>query len=299
MPVRRLAMITFALLLAACSKSHTADSAATQVAAKVNGGEITVYRLNSAVAQVPNVTAQSATAVSENVLERLIDQELLVQKAQEAKLDRNPRVVQAIEEAKRSVLASAYLQQIVGEVPKPSDQEIHDYYVHHPEYFSARRSYVYRSIEAHVTPAEVHGIQQEISSTKDIDAVLSYLRASRLSFVTNTQAKTTEQLPVEVVRRFTTLKEGDTATFASAGGVELVQLISSKVEPVDEAQGQPFIEKYLLDQHRNERAANEVKSLRAAATIQYLGNFHAPPVATSTSMSSRDDSASGLATGLK
>lgn len=300
MPVRRLAMIAFTSLLAACSKPHSEDSAATQVAAKVNNAEITIYRLNAAVAQIPNVSsAQSATLASGKVLERLIDQELLVQKAHEAKLDRNPQVVQALEEAKRSVLATAYLQQIAADVPKPSDQEINDYYVQHPEYFSARLTYVYRSTAVRATPAEVHGIQQVFTSTKDIGAVLTYLRANKLSFVTSTVAKASEQLPVEVLPRFAALKEGDATTFPSAGGVELVQLISSKAEPVDEARGRPFIEKYLLDQHRNERVATEVTSLRSAATIQYFGAFQAPPVATSTPTPGVNDVATGIATAIK
>jgi EpsD family peptidyl-prolyl cis-trans isomerase len=295
MPVRRLAMIGFTLLLAACSKPHSADSAATQVAAKVNNAEITVYRLNAVVAQVPNVS--SSQLVSGKVLERLIDQELLVQKAQEAKLDRNPQVVQAMEQAKRAVLASVYLQQIAADIPKPSDQEIKDYYVQHPEYFSARRIYAYRSMAVRATDAEVHGIQQELTSTKDMNAVLTYLRANKLSFVTNTLAKATEQLPVVLVPRFAALKDGDATTITYPGGVELVQLISSSAEPVDEVQGRPFIEKYLLDQRRNERADAEVRSLRAAARIEYLGDFKAPPVATSAP--TPNDAATGMAAGIK
>jgi EpsD family peptidyl-prolyl cis-trans isomerase len=295
MPVRRLAMIGFTLLLAACSKPHSGDTAATQVAAKVNNAEITVYRLNAVVAQVPNVS--SSPLVSGKVLERLIDQELLVQKAQEAKLDQNPQVVQAMEQAKRSVLASAYLQQIAADIPKPSDQEIKDYYVQHPEYFSARRTYAYRSMAVRATDAEVRGIQQELTSTKDMNAVLTYLRANKLSFVTNTLAKATEQLPVVLVPRFAALKDGDATTITYPGGVELVQLISSSAEPIDEVQGRPFIEKYLLDQRRNERADAEVRSLRAAARIEYLGDFKAPPVATSAP--TPNDAATGMAAGIK
>jgi EpsD family peptidyl-prolyl cis-trans isomerase len=297
MPVRRLAMIGFTSLLAACSKPHSADSAATQVAAKVNNAEITVYRLNAVVAQVPNVS--SSPLVSGKVLERLIDQELLVQKAHEAKLDGNPQVVQAMEAAKLSVLASAYLQQVTASVPKPSDQEIHEYYVKHPEYFGARRFYVYRSFTIKATPAEVQAIQQQLTATKDVDAVASYLRTNKLSFAINKFSKTTEQLSVSAMARFAALKDGDATTIPSPGGVELVQLISSSAEPVDEVQGRPFIEKFLLDQSRNERADTEVKSLRASAKIEYLGDFKAPPVATSAPNPSVNDVATGIATAIK
>ena len=70
----------------------------------------------------------------------------------------HPQVVQAMEEAKRAVLASAYLQQIAADIPKPSDQEIKEYYVQHPEYFSARRTYAYRSMAVSATDAQVRGM---------------------------------------------------------------------------------------------------------------------------------------------
>jgi EpsD family peptidyl-prolyl cis-trans isomerase len=299
MPVRRLVMIAFTSLLAACSKPHSGDSAATQVAAKVNKGEITVYRLNAALAQIPDLSANSTKDVSANVLQRLIDQELLVEKAQEAKLDRNPQVVQAMEAAKLSVLASAYLQQVTANVPKPSDQEIHEYYVKHPEYFSARRFYVYRSFAVKATPAEVQGIQLQLTAGKDVDAVASYLRTNKLSFVINIFSKTTEQLSAQAMARFAGLKDGDATTIPYPGGVELVQLISSTAEPVDEAQGRPFIEKFLLEQRRSDRAATEIKYLRSAATIQYLGDFKPPPVATSSPASSVDAVANGIAAGIR
>jgi EpsD family peptidyl-prolyl cis-trans isomerase len=294
----RLAVIAFASIIAACGKLNH-DTAATQVVAKVNKGEITVHQLNAALAQVPNIAPESVKTVSGPVLERLIDQELLVQKAKEAKLDRNPQVVQAVEAAKRAVLASAYLQQIAANVPKPSDHDIHDFYLEHPEYFNARRVYTYRSIAVHAPPAEVQNIQQQLSATKDVNAVLNYLRANKRSFVVNVVSKTTEQLPMEVVPRFAALKDGDATIFPSDGGMELIQLISSSAEPVDEAQGKPFIEKFLLDQRRNERVASEIKSLRGEATIQYVGELKAPPASAANPKPSANDVRSSIAAGLK
>lgn len=73
----------------------------------------------------------------------------------------------------------------------------------------------------------------------------------------------------------------------------------SRSEPVGETQGRPFIEKFLLEQRRNERAASEIKSLRAAAAIQYLGTVIAAPAATSSPTPSATDVNAGIAAGLK
>ena len=291
-----LAIVGAVTFLSACSKPHSEDAAATQVAAKVNGAEITVFRLNAALAQTPNIPGNSTQNVAGEVLERLIDQELLVQKGHQGDIDHNPQVVQAIEAARRSIIANAYLQQITASIAKPSDQDIQQYYVQHPEYFAARRFYVYRSLVVSATPAQVQAIQQQLAGAKELDFVANYLGANRLSFVNNKFARSTEQLSASAQARFSALKEGETTTLPSPGGVELVQLISSSSEPVDEARARPSIENYLIEQRRKDRAAQELKYLRSGATIQYLGNFKAPavPEPTSNANSVADGGAAGI-----
>src|ERR1700712_3824018 len=75
-----------ALLLAACGRH---ESGPTQVVAKVNGSEISVHQVNFAMSTQQGLKGD-ADAVGKAVLERLVDQELAVQKSVAAKLDRNP-----------------------------------------------------------------------------------------------------------------------------------------------------------------------------------------------------------------
>src|SRR5882724_11602299 len=77
------------------------SAAATQVLAKVNGDEISVHQLNDRLSQVQIPTDVDATAVRKQVLESLIDEQLLVQRAMADKVDRDPQVLQAIERTKR------------------------------------------------------------------------------------------------------------------------------------------------------------------------------------------------------
>ena len=95
-----------------------------QVAAKVNKDEITVPQLNNAMAQFRNLTPEQQKAATKQVLERMVDQELLVQKAIERKLDRDPRVMQAIEASRRQILSQAYLDQLSAQVQRPSADEV-------------------------------------------------------------------------------------------------------------------------------------------------------------------------------
>jgi len=298
MRIHRMGLLALCLIAAACGRTHP-DPGATQVVARVNTKEITILQLNAALAQVPNVTAETAKAASGPLLERLIEQELLVQKAQDAKLDRNPQVAQAMEAAKRQVLATAYLQQFVADVPKPSDQEIHDYFAHHPEYFEARRVYTYRSIPVTAPPSEVQAIEHQVSTSQDVDAVMATLRANKLPFAVNSASKAAEQLPAEALPAMAAMKEGQAATFPFQGGVEIVQLVSSRAEPVGEVQARPFIEKFLLERSRRERADAEIKALRSLASIKYTGTFKAPDAKAADPKPTANDVTTGIATGLK
>ena len=99
-----LATSCMALVLVACGGGDKKDKPASQVAAKVNKEEISVHQINFVLQQQRGLKPEQADAVSRQVLERLIDQELALQKAQELKIDRDPRVVQQIEADRKSVV---------------------------------------------------------------------------------------------------------------------------------------------------------------------------------------------------
>src|SRR5882757_1096990 len=132
------AIIAAALLLAGCGDKKDKDKPASQTAAKVNKEEITVHQINFVLQQQRGLAPEQAASASKVALERLIDQEVALQKAQEQKLDRDPRVVQQLEAARREVIARAYVDKIAAGAPKPSAAEIKAYYGAHPALFSER-----------------------------------------------------------------------------------------------------------------------------------------------------------------
>ena len=101
--VRNLSLILASVfVLAACGESDSgAGKSATQVAARVNAEELSVHQINAVLGRTPGLQPDQVEKASQAALERLIDQELLVQRAKDKKLDRDPRVMQAIEAARR------------------------------------------------------------------------------------------------------------------------------------------------------------------------------------------------------
>ena len=138
----RLLLLLAAPLLAAaagCNPRAPAPKTA-QLAARVNGAEITVEK----------VSGSSRTAALQ-ALDRVIDRELLVQQAMRAGLERDPAVREAIEAARRQILADAWLDKVAAGKTVSRD-EIHAFYADNPSLFAERR--VYQVRETRVLPAE-------------------------------------------------------------------------------------------------------------------------------------------------
>src|SRR5512139_4330043 len=90
-----LPLLVAALVVGCGDKKDEAaeDKKPTQVAAKVNGTELTVSQVNFALQRIPNLDKDQSKAASLQVVRNLVDQEVLAQKATVDKLDRDPAVM--------------------------------------------------------------------------------------------------------------------------------------------------------------------------------------------------------------
>ena len=136
----KLALLCLAVVLPAGCERAAAERSAAQLAAKVNGAEISVRQLRNAGA-----------AGAGPALEKVIERELLVQQALRAGLDRDPVVKESIDASRRQNLAQAWLDKVVAG-RAVSREEVRAFYAEHPELFAERR--VYRVRETRVLPAE-------------------------------------------------------------------------------------------------------------------------------------------------
>lgn len=266
-------------LLAACGGEGGEKKAATQVAAKVNKEEISVHQINQVLQRTNITNPDQVKAASKQILEKLIDQELLVQQAVEKKLDRDPKTLQAIEAAKREILANAYLEQAAGNQSKPGEADIKAYYDQHPELFAERRVYNLREIAVQIGKDKLPELQNAMRDAKSMQDVVEWLKAQNLRFGANVSTKTAEQIPLELVKALHSMKDGQVRVVGAPGGVMIVEIAGSQTRPVDEKTAAPMIERFLTTQRRAEAAKAELKTLRDKAKIDYLGEFTAPAAA--------------------
>ncbi|MBL0730301.1 EpsD family peptidyl-prolyl cis-trans isomerase [Piscinibacter sp. HJYY11] len=267
------AAVVATLLAAACSKS--ADKPASQVAAKVNKQEITVHQLNHALQSQRTQSPEQAQQLRKQTLERLIDQELAVQKASELKLDREPRVMQQIEAARREIIARNYFDRVAEGAGKPSDSAISQYYAENPALFAERRVYQLQEWVVEVSGAQADDVRAKAQAIKDPAEFSGYLRAQNLRFEYNQAVRPAEQLPLASLPAFAKMKDGDTMVNARPNGLQVVALVHARSEPVEPARARPAVEQFLLNRQKAQIVSDDIKALRTAATVQYLGEFAA------------------------
>lgn len=267
-----LAVLLLSVSLAGCGKSDD-KKVATQVVAKVNADEITVHQVNTILARTPNLPAQSEARAKRQVVDRLINQRLAVQQAMEKKLDRSPEVVQAIEAAKNDILARAYLRQVAAAGAKPTPGEIQRYYAEHPELFAQRRLYVLEEIS--FAPRDDLGAQlrAQLPRLRSMEDIGSWLKTREVQFTVNRGARAAEQIPIEMLPRISAMKDGDLQLLEGAERLIVVRVVATKPAPVDEASAAPAIQRYLLNRRSSEAIDEEIKRLKGAAKIEYVGEF--------------------------
>jgi len=284
-----------AALLAGCGGDK---DKASQTAAKVNKDEITVHEINFVLQRQQGLKQEQLEAASRQVLERLIDQELAVQKAQDLKLDRDPRVVQQIEMAKNEIIARAYVEHVGEGVAKPTPDEISKYYDAKPALFKDRRIYSLQEINIEAAPDQFDAIRAKLNTAKNLNEFVDYLKSSGLRFNGNQAVRAAEQLPLASLDAIARMKDGDSFVNRSPNGLAVLYLSGSRSQPVTVEQARPAIEAFLLNQRKTEAVQKDIKALRDGAKIEYVGKFAeaaaSAPAAAPAAASTPAPAASGL-----
>lgn len=258
------------LLLAGCG--HKKEGA-TQVAAKVNDEEITINQVNFLLQQqhVP-AGAPQAQAMQKQALDRLIDQQIVMQRAEKAKLDRDPRVMQALEASRRDTLTRFYIESIADKVAKPTDAEVKAYYDSKPESFADRKIYVVQKVDANVPAEQRAAVAEKVQGLTSATAITDYLNAQKIKFNVSSTNQPSESLG-PMLDKISKLKDGQTIAVPQAFGITAITLQSSQPAAVDFDKAKEQIRAQLLQERKREAVMKEVKGIRDGAKVEYVGAF--------------------------
>lgn len=262
-----------ACLLVACSNGD--GKGASQVAARVNKDDVTIHQVNQALQTQRGLRADQTEVASSRILERLVEQQLAVQKAQALKIDRDPKVVQQIEASRQEIIARAYFDRLAEGVGKPTPEEVTAYFNDNPALFRERRVYQLQEIAITGKLPQFEAIRRHVETNKPIDDLLIYLRSNNINYTTNQVVRAAEQVPLGTLPTLAKLRPGQSMMVTSPEGAQVVALIESRPQPINEERARPTIEQFMINDRKRRVVSEDVKALRAAAKIEYIGKFAA------------------------
>ncbi|MGH7024047.1 MAG: hypothetical protein ACREEB_10715 [Caulobacteraceae bacterium] len=141
----RYALMSIALTaLAGCKvpflHSHAAPTG--QVAATVNGQEVTVSEIGVELGAFNSANPKVRKLAQSAALENIVTRKLLAQAAVAQGLDKTPDFPILEQRAKDTLLAQLLEQKLAKEVPAPTQEEADNFVTEHPDMFAQRKIYI-------------------------------------------------------------------------------------------------------------------------------------------------------------
>ncbi|MFO7543242.1 MAG: EpsD family peptidyl-prolyl cis-trans isomerase [Thiobacillus sp.] len=270
--VQLLVAVGATLALTACEPPTTASGEA--IAATVGGEVISEGELNRAVSRLGKLGEANATQVRSQVLEALIDQRLVSQAAIAARLDKNPAVILAMQQAQRKVLAEAYMEGLFKEAAQPSDNEISHYYGQHPELFSARKIYRVQELELELAASRLPEVEARLKQSPILGDLVEWLKEEGIEGRVVQALRPAEQLSAAILAQLLAMEAGQVRVWSTGPErINILQLQGTQRQPVTLDQAKPAIKLVLQAEKRKAALEAEVKKLRSSGTIDYASGF--------------------------
>jgi peptidyl-prolyl cis-trans isomerase C len=260
--------LALTLALAGCG-DKTAPAKKGQALANVNGEEITVLQLN------------------EEMQRAGVPAELLEHAALGEKLDRDPKVMQAIERTRSLIVAEAYLQKRLAKAAPPTPAEVEAYYKEHPEFFDKRQQFSMEQLmlaAGDMTPE----VRAAADGARSLEEVAVWLDAHGIKYGRAQVTRSTAELGPALSKKLLALPKGQLFSVREGGRAMLLSVAEVRAAPVPLTVAAPQIARFLVARKSKELAAAEVARLRKGAKIEYLNKelaqdtTAAPAAATAT-----------------
>ena len=264
-------------VLAGCGDKKTESAAegkaAIEVAARVNGVDLPVEQINLALQRAAGPDAEASEAASIKALRNLVDQEVIAQKALADKLDQDPAVVQALELARRQILAEAYMGRKLGTPAEPSEAEVTEYFDAHPDLFAKRKIYRLQEISIKAEANKHESIRNQLGASKTLSDFAAWLKQENFPAKAAQGVKPAEQIPLELLSKLAQMPDGQAIIVNAPDGLLVIVLADSQLQPVTLDDAKTAIARVLKTQARQKAAKAELDTLKAGAKIEFLGKF--------------------------
>ncbi|WP_235399160.1 SurA N-terminal domain-containing protein [Sphingomonas sp. SRS2] len=269
------------LLVTGCQKAPKG-----QVIAIVNGDEISQAELNAEMQGVTIPDTANRDKLRREVLQRLVDRKLIVQKAREQGLDKTPEFVSQQRRLEENLLVSMLGQKIAATVPMPDDRDITQYIVDNPTQFGSRERLLLDQIQFQA-PKDVRKLMM-LKDAHSLDDIAAGVQKLGLAFSRGKGVIDTGRLDPQLTNVINKLPPGEPFVLPSNG-----QYIASVIVGRDSTPTPSPVAKQAAAEmvRRNELVAEsraQVARARSTAEIQYQPGFEPDKSAIKASQAKKE-----------
>ena len=267
---RIIVAIVIALATTACQKK-----ASGQTVAVVNGEEVTASQLNSALAGMGNLPGGDTKEARQAVLQKLVDQTLLVQAAKSDGIDKSPEYLNQLQTATDDLLIKMLVSKRLNTAEIPSAEEISRFEASRPEMFAGRENWTLTQI---VYPLPKNSaVTAKIAAAKTLDEIAQVLKSNGIQFTRGTKKLDTIVFPHDLYAQIAHLQPGE--PFIAPGPDKAVANVISAREPnpTPADQARTLALNAMRNDQVNKILGDRLKGLRTTAKIEYQAGFAPSP----------------------
>ncbi|MBW8744264.1 MAG: SurA N-terminal domain-containing protein [Sphingomonas sp.] len=272
---KRLAISTMcaaAALLAGCHKGVPEG----QVAATVNGEEVTLQELNTEI-QASNIPqGMDKQVAQQQALQHIIDRKLLLDAARDKKIDKSPEFQAQKQRADELLLAQAYARQQLAAVPMPTDGDIQKFMADHPNAFANRETLQLDQLRFRPNPGDLKKLSI-IRADHNLDAVAAHLAGLGIKFDRVKAGLDTGQVPTDMMKEINNLPAGEPFVLPANGILTVNVIVGRQAISSDSAQARQGAVGAWRQQQFTKLIGDQLKSMKDSAKITYQNGFAPPP----------------------
>ncbi len=257
-------------LLAACGGKE-AEAPTGQVAATVNGKEITVIDIRHEAG-----TATPSKELEEAALRSLIVRRLLADEAVEEKVDQLPATAIMQEKARQMVLVDALTNQIRSTAPKPSRDEAQQFIANHPASFDQRRIFLVDQI---IIPTSTPDLVKAIEPLDTMAQIEQLLTSRKVQFQRAVGSIDALSIDADIAEKISQLPEN--AVFASPenGVIRINRIREAVIQPISGEAAISVAMTQIARQRSEAIVANKIQSILDAGKAKVKYNAAYDPAA--------------------
>ena len=269
---KAIALVLGTLALSACDSGEAPSG---QVAATVDGTEITVSQINNELRASGVQADQSNAALANQALEAVINRSILAQEARDRGLHQTPAGSLALKRAEEAALVDLLRRDIQAGSPSPSDDEARQFVSSNGAMFSDRFVSV---VEQVVVPSLPNGMLKKLEAADTLDEVRTLLNESNVKFQTTMGSVDSLQVAPAVAKQIVDLDVGEVYILPQGDGARINAIVSRQSYPIRGDEALELGRRMVTQQRSSGQVESVFRSILAEkkADVRYSEQYAAP-----------------------